>query len=288
MSKFRGEGPAAPPDLPDPEAVRMVVLPYTDPATALESASALANLRYVQTLTAGYDGLIERLPAGVSLCNAAGVHDASTAELAVGLTLAAQRGIGVAARDQPRGHWRHLRLPSLADRRVLLVGTGGVGRAIAARLAPFEIDLVRVASLARDDDDGHVHGVAELPVLLPHAEVVILACPLTPDTHGLFGSRLLALMPDDSLLVNVSRGPVVDTEALYAQLSTGRLRAAVDVIDPEPFPAGHPLRQCENLLLTPHVGGDSTAFRPRALAMLDAQLSRLASGRKAAHVVHVG
>jgi phosphoglycerate dehydrogenase-like enzyme len=276
------------PELADPEAVAMVVLPYTDPAPALESAAALSNLRYVQTLTAGYDGLIERLPAGVSLCNAAGVHDASTAELAVGLTLAAQRGIGIAARDQTRGRWRHRRWPSLADRRVLLVGSGGVGRAIATRLAPFEIDLVRVASRARHDADGPVHGVDQLPGLLPDAEVVILACPLTADTHRLFGARLLALMPDDALLVNVSRGPVVDTEALHAELRTGRLRAAVDVIDPEPFPPDHPLRQCENLLITPHVGGDSTAFRPRALAMLSEQLTRLASGRTAAHIVHHG
>ena len=271
----------------DADRVAMVVWPYLGRLPAhSQPLAALPALRLVQLLTAGYEGVGALLPPGVQLANAAGVHDASTAELAVGLMLASLRGIDDAVRDAEQARWRHRQRPSLADRRVLVIGVGGVGGAIADRLAPFEVQLTRVASSARHDERGHVHGVAELPELLPNQDVVVLATPLNDSTARLVDARFLAAMPDDALLVNVGRGPVVDTGALVAELRTHRLHAALDVVDPEPLPVEHPLWSVPGLILTPHVGGHTTAMRPRALALVREQISRLASGRPPAHVVH--
>ena len=269
---------SAPAGTVDVDRVRVVVLPYMSTPRALDALADLPSLALVQTLTTGYDGLPERVPENVSLASAAGIHDASTAELAVGLVISVLRGIDDAVRDAEQGRWRHRTRLSLADRRVLLVGVGGVGSAVADRLAPFEVSLTRVASTARSDARGPVHGADELPALLPRAEVVILATPLSPSTRGLVDAAFLAAMPDGALLVNVGRGPVVDTDALLAELRRGRLRAALDVVDPEPLPEGHPLWGAPGLLLVPHLGGDTSAMRPRALALLTDQLSRLRTG----------
>ena len=265
--------------------VRAVVLPYMSVHGALDRLAELPGLALVQTLTTGYDGLPEQVPAHVSLATAAGIHDASTAELAVGLVLASLRGIDDAVRDAEQGRWRHRTRLSLADRRVLVVGVGGVGTAVVDRLAPFEVEITRVASSARTDERGQVHGTDELGSLLPQAEVVILVTPLTPATRGFVDAAFLAAMPDGALLVNVGRGPVVDTAALLAELRRGRLRAALDVVDPEPLPEGHPLWGAPGLLLVPHVGGDTSAMRPRALALLRDQLARLRSGAPLLNVV---
>jgi phosphoglycerate dehydrogenase-like enzyme len=245
-------------------------------------------VRVWQTLSAGYESVLPYLPEGVTLCNARGVHDASTAELAVGLALAALRGLGEFARAQTEGRWLPGTRRSLADRSVLLLGAGSVGEAVARRLDPFEVALTRVATTPRDDERGHVHGVDELPALLPRHDVVIVVVPLTDSTRGLVDAGFLAAMPDGALLVNAARGPVVDTGALVAELSAGRLGAALDVTDPEPLPPGHPLWTTPNTLISPHVGGDTTAFPSRARALLRDQLSRFAAGRPLRNVVAGG
>jgi phosphoglycerate dehydrogenase-like enzyme len=262
-----------------------VVLPYLDARRALPRLGSLRGLEVVQSLTAGYDHVLPHLPAGVTLCTAAGVHDASTAELAVGLAIAGLRGIGEFARAQVDGAWRAGTRPALADRRVLLIGAGSVGAAIADRLAPFEVTVTRVASRARDDARGHLHGTGELALLLPEHDVVVLAVPLTDATRGLVDAAFLAAMPDGALLVNVARGPVVVTDALLVEVSTGRLLAALDVTDPEPLPPEHPLWRAPGLLISPHVGGDTTAFPPRARRLLRSQLERWVAGQPLANVV---
>ncbi|SDQ74567.1 2-hydroxyacid dehydrogenase [Quadrisphaera sp. DSM 44207] len=269
----------------DAGRVRAVVLPYSRPAGALGSLADLPALSLVQSLSAGVDDLAERLPGGVALANAAGVHDASTAELAVGLALASLRGIDDAVRDAEQASWRPGWHRSLADRRVLVLGAGRIGTAVADRLAPFEVDLVRVASRARTDERGVVHGVEELPQLLPGAEVVVVVLPLTPSTRGLVDAAFLAAMPDGALLVNVGRGPLVDTAALLAELRRHRLRAALDVVDPEPLPGDHPLWGAPGLVLTPHLGGTTSAMRPRAVALLRRQLQRLGAGEEPVNLV---
>lgn len=261
--------------------VAFYVPEYMGPPAAFEVMGAMPGLDVVQTLTAGVDDVLGHLPEGVTLCNAAGVHDASTAELAVGLAIATLRGLPGFVRAQDEGAWLHARHDALADRRVVLLGAGSVGSAIAARLAPFEVDLRVVARTARDG----VHGVDELAALLPAAEVVILAVPYGPATHHLVDASFLAALPDDALVVNVARGSVVDSAALVAELVSGRLRAALDVTDPEPLPAGHPLWRAPNVLITPHVGGDTSAFLPRAWRLLQEQLDRFAAGGRLANVI---
>lgn len=274
-----------PPIDPHGRPTGFVVLPYLDVAPALRRLGSIEGLEVVQTLTAGYDSVLPHLPPGVTLCTAAGVHDTSTAELAVGLAIAGLRGIGEFARAQSAGSWRSGTRPALADRRVLLVGAGGVGTAIADRLAPFEVQLTRVAGRAREDARGAVHGIDEIAGLLPGHDVVILAVPLTGATRGLVDATFLAAMPDGALVVNVARGAVVDTAALTAEAATGRLAAALDVTDPEPLPPDHPLWRLPNVLISPHVGGDTTAFPPRARRFLRAQFERWAAGEPLASVV---
>lgn len=264
------------------DEVEFYVLPYTFAREPLRVLRDLPRLRVAQTLTAGYDHVLPYLPAGVTLCNAGDVHNASTAELAVTLMLAALRGVPDFVRAQDRREWRHARYDSLADRTVLIVGYGGIGAAIERRLAGFEVTVIRVASRAREG----VHGVDELPALLPNADVVVLCPPLTDRTRGLVDAAFLARMRDHALLVNVGRGPVIDTDALLAELRSGRLRAALDVTDPEPPPPDHPLWNTPGLLLSPHVGGNSSAFEPRAKRLIVDQLTRYASGQPLQHVVH--
>ncbi|HUV48195.1 MAG TPA: 2-hydroxyacid dehydrogenase [Actinomycetes bacterium] len=264
--------------------VAFYVPEYMGPAGTLDVMTTMSSLRVVQTLTAGVDDVAAVIPDGVTLCNAAGVHDASTAELAVGLTIANLRGFPGFLRAQDEGTWLHGRHDALADRRVVVLGAGSVGSAIAARLAPFEIDLQVVARTAR----AGVHGLDELPSLLLSADVVILAVPYGPDTHHLVDAEFLAALPDAALVVNVARGAVVDTDALLAELQAGRLRAALDVTDPEPLPRGHPLWRAPNVLITPHVGGDTSAFLPRAWRLLQEQLDRFAAGQPLANAVSKG
>lgn len=277
----------------DPAECVFYGVPYMTPApVVLRPLPLMPRLRVVQTLTAGYDHLLpalRRLPAGTVLCNAGGLHDTSTSELALALTLAALRGIPEAVRNAADGRWAPATHRSLADRTVLILGYGGIGAAVEERLRPFAPHrIVRVASTARPGPHGPVHAAADLPALLPDAEVVICCLPLTEATRQLVDARFLARLPDGALLVNVGRGAVVDTSALLAETSSGRLRAALDVTDPEPLPADHPLWRVPGVLITPHTGGDSSAFRPRAVRMLLDQLTRFAAGRPLRHVVGTG
>ncbi|MGH1525479.1 NAD(P)-dependent oxidoreductase [Leifsonia sp. L25] len=156
---------------------------------------------------------------------------------------------------------------------------------MAARLAPFEVRLTRFARTGRRDELGDVHPISELAKLLHGAEIVILALPLTAETTGLVDDAFLESLPDDALLVNVARGAVVDTEALIRATASGRLRAALDVTEPEPLPAGHPLLALPNVIVAPHVGGNSTAMAPRMARLVLEQIERLGAGAEPLHVV---
>ncbi|GAA0473495.1 2-hydroxyacid dehydrogenase [Streptomyces sp. NPDC046215] len=265
----------------DPARCAFYVTPYvTSGDVGLRPLAAMTGLRVVQTLTAGVDSILPAvplLPPGTRLCNARGLHDTSTAELALALVLAALRDLPGFVRAQDAGEWRQGFRPALADKSVLILGYGSIGRAIEDRLVPFEVArVVRVARSARESERGPVQPIDALPELLPGADVVILATPLTEATRGLVDAAFLARMQDGALLVNVARGAVVDTGALLAELESGRLRAALDVTDPEPLPSGHPLWTAPHVLITPHVGGPSSAFLPRAKRLVCDQLARFA------------
>ncbi|MFD3421746.1 2-hydroxyacid dehydrogenase [Streptomyces decoyicus] len=279
------------PDYPaDPARCAFYAVPYMKGTeVSLRPLSLMSRVRVVQTLTAGVEHMLpglERMPAGAQLCNARGLHDTSTAELALTLILAALRDIPGFVRGQDAGEWRHGFQPALADKSVLIVGYGSIGSAIEDRLTPFECARVaRVARTARDTVRGPVHPLSDLSALLPDADVVVLATPLTDTTRGLVGPDFLARMKDGALLVNIARGAVVDTKALLAELESGRLRAALDVTDPEPLPPGHPLWHAPGVLITPHVGGPSSAFLPRAKRLLRDQLTLFAAGEPLRNVV---
>ncbi|MFE6964697.1 2-hydroxyacid dehydrogenase [Agromyces sp. NPDC057679] len=272
-------------DSPPPAAhLDIVVPPYMGAAERL-GALAGVTTRLVQSQSIGYDDIPAALPPGHAFANAASVHETSTAELTLALVLASQRGIPDFVRAAGEGRWAPARHESLADRRVLIVGYGGVGRAIEARLEPFEVAITRVAGHARDDERGRIHGVDELPALLPEAEIVIVGVPLSDATTGLVDAGFLAALPDGALVVNIARGRVADTDAVLAEARSGRLRFALDVTDPEPLPDGHPLFALPNVLVSPHVGGASTAMIPRMARLLREQIDRMLRGDEPANVV---
>jgi phosphoglycerate dehydrogenase-like enzyme len=243
--------------------------------------AALPRLRLVQLQSAGAERFVGRLPEGVVLCNARGAHTAPTAEWAVAATLAAQRGLPHFALEQAAGRWSPRIDRTLVGARVLVVGAGDIGRAIGRMMAGFDVELTYVARTARDG----VRSTAELPALLPEADVVVVIVPVTPETVGMVDARFLAAMRDGALLVNAARGVVVDTDALLAELTSGRLRAALDVTEPEPLPEGHPLWTAPGLLLTPHVGGAVPGLQERSAAVVADQVQRVLDGRPLANVV---
>lgn len=273
---------------PRRDEISFVVPPYMV-SSPWQRLGLLPGLRVVQLLSAGYETVLPALPAGVKLANAAGVHDASTAELAVTLALSSLRGIPDFVAAQGRSQWLPAQIrTSLADRKVLILGYGGIGVAIARRLRGFEVKLTAVASRARGGDElvASVHGVDELSALLPEHEVVIVIVPLSESTKGMVDRDFLASMRDGALLINVSRGKVVDTDALVEAAGTGRITAALDVTDPEPLPADHPLWHTPGVLISPHVGGVTSAFEPRAVELLREQIAAFVGERRLRNVVN--
>jgi phosphoglycerate dehydrogenase-like enzyme len=279
------DGRGAPPPQSVLDEVEFFVIPYGFAAESVPLFGRMPRLRVLQSQSAGVEDLRAVVPPGVVLCNARGVHDTSTAELAVTLTLSALRGIPGFVRAQGEEFWKSGLFPSLADRTVLILGYGSIGEAVEDRLVGFECDVLRVARSARVAPRGPVHAMAEVPELLPRCDVVVLTLPLTEATRHLVNADFLAAMRDGALLVNVARGAVVDTAALLAELRRGRLSAALDVTDPEPLPSGHPLWHAPRTLISPHAGGSTSAFLPRAHRLIRAQVQRYLAGEELQNVV---
>jgi phosphoglycerate dehydrogenase-like enzyme len=245
-----------------------------DPAVYRAVVEAMPELQVIQAQSAGVDVLLQVVRDGVELCDARGVHGSSTAEWALTALLSVFREFPRFEQARQQRRWDYSVTDELAGKRVLIVGAGDVGQQLARRITACDAHPVFVARTARDG----VHSIDELPDLLPHADAVVLIVPKTPETVGMVDAEFLAAMADGALLVNAARGPVVDTGALLAELSSGRLRAAVDVTDPEPLPSDHPLWTAPNLLLTPHVAGSVLGFGDRFAALLVQQLSRYLHG----------
>jgi len=254
-----------------------------DPLRALEAAPHVGGLRYIQTFSAGVDRIVERIPPGVTLCDAAGVHDVAVAEWVVMAILASRRRLPEHVAGQRSGAWREDRLTGddLEGATVVLLGYGAIGRAVEARLAPFGARFVRIARHAR----AGVHAIADLPVILPSAEIVVILVPLTPETSGVFDAAAIAAMRPGALLVNASRGKIVDSVAMTGAVLDGRIRVALDVTDPEPLPAGHPLWSAPGALITPHVASDVHRQDERAWRLVLDQVARLARGEAPINIV---
>lgn len=268
--------------LPDEAGqARVLVAPFLATSEAVAMTEQIPHLELVQLLTAGAEAWIGRLPDGVALSDGRGAHGGATAEWVVSVLLAVYRHLDRFVRAQDRGEWDYHQTEELAGKKILIVGAGDVGQKTRARLEPFEVETAMVGRTARDG----VHGWDELPALLPRYDATVLIVPLTDETRGMVDADFLAAMPDGALLVNGARGPVVDTDALLAELTSGRIRAAVDVTDPEPLPPGHPLWSAPGLLLTPHVGGTVPMAMRRAYGVAAEQLAAFVRGEEPPNLV---
>src|SRR5579875_2644666 len=268
-----------------PDALRDVTfycLPYMGDAASVALIGELPRLAVVQSLSSGVDDVLGHLPPAVTLCNGQGLrHEEGTADLAVTLILASLRQLPSFLRHQDRREWKHARTDTLEGKRVLIVGYGPMGMAIEQRLIPFGPLVTKVSRTARE----HVHPLEALPELAVTADVMVTCIALSPATRGLISESVLSAMPDGALLVNVARGAIVDSDALRRELLSGRLRAALDVLDIEPLPAERPEWQLPNVIITPHIGGDTFLFAARAPAFTAEQAARHLSGRPLRNVV---
>ena len=274
--------PAGPGPAPDLGAVELIVPygPAREPLLELLAGGG-GRLRVIQTTTAGVDWLIGRVPESITVCNARGVYDVPLAEWVVGAILAMQRGLVTARDAQARQAWEPIEPSELAGRRVLILGLGSIGSAIAERLHPFGVDVVGVGRTARDGWSGWTSSMASSA----SADILVNMLPLTTATTRLLDRRRLGLLPDGALIVNAGRGRTTDTDALLAELGSGRLRAVLDVTDPEPLPADHPLWALPNVLITPHMAGDLPELTRRAFALAGDQIRRFAAGQPLLNVV---
>jgi len=292
------------PDPPDHDIEIDVWIPDPYSNRAALAWPHLRGVRLVLSMMAGTEWIPPLVGPQVTICNARGAHNICTAEWTLTAILAMLKYFPLYHDIQREGLWKRrfeapahyaeitgdkrpwyppVLLEELTGKTVLLVGYGSIGREIERILAPFHVDVLRVARSARTET--RVHAVSELDNLLPRAEVIILILPSTDETRGLIGSRQLVLMQQGALLVNAARGPIVETDALVEALNSGRIRAALDVTDPEPLPQGHPLWSCPNLLITPHIGGSSPQFSPRALRTAANELRRYMRGEPLHNVV---
>jgi len=254
------------------DEIEFYVPSYMGGLKTIEIIPRMKNLKVVHYNQAGYEDILPHIPQGVTLCNGTGVHDVSTSELAIGLTIASRRGFAEFMDNQKQGVWKRTRKPALADSHVGIVGYGHIGKRIASLLEMFE---TKVTAFTRSGSDGSIK-IAEFDDYLPKLDVIILILPLTAESKNFMNANRIKKMKDGATLINVARGAIVDTDALVAELNTGRITAGLDVTDPEPLPAGHPLWSAPNLIISPHVGGDSGAFVPRARKMVQEQLARIA------------
>jgi phosphoglycerate dehydrogenase-like enzyme len=274
--------PAEPLPLP-PEAgdAEVMVVPPAYAGRLLAAMREMPALRLVQTLSAGTDRWEGQLPEGVALSNARGAHGGSTAEWAAAVLLSIYRDLPRYASDQAAGRWRPRASETLDGKRVLILGAGDLGTSLRARLEPFGTHVTLVARRARPG----VRGAGELPALLGGHDAVVVMVPYNDSTRHMVDAAFLSRMPDGAVLVNAARGPIVDTDALLAELRSGRLRAALDVTDPEPLPPGHPLWHAPGVLFTPHIGGNTTGAAERAWQVAAGQIAQYAAGKRPDNLV---
>ncbi|MCC3765708.1 2-hydroxyacid dehydrogenase [Glycomyces sp. TRM65418] len=267
----------------DPKDVVFLVPPST-PRTPAELLEDMPNLEAVQLLSAGVETWVPFMPAGVALCDNRGAHTEATAEWVAAASLASVRRLDHFARLQAEREWAPVRTGTLFGKTALIVGAGSIGEAVARRFAALGMAVGKIARTARPG----VGTLADLPELLPQADVVVVIVPLTAETEGLIDAAFLARMKDGALLVNAARGKVVDTAAITAEVASGRLRCALDVTEPEPLPAEHELWGLEGALITPHVGGGVDGFMERCYPQVGDQIRRLAAGEPLANAVENG
>ena len=284
-SKFKRLSPSTTPiENADLSEITFYVPTYMGGQPALELTKKMPNLKILQMPNAGYDDAMEYVRDGMTLCNGKSIHDDSTAELAVGLIIASLRGFPDFVRNQDKSDWVHVKNKSINDRKIGIIGFGSIGTTIAKMLSGFAVEIIPFTQSGRDN----TIAITDLDKHLPTLDVVILILPLTKESKYLFDAKRLSLMKNGALLVNVARGPIVETDALVKELNSGRITAALDVTDPEPLPKDHPLWKAKGVLISPHIGGDTTAFESRARRLIESQLNLLAEGKPLNNVIVSG
>jgi phosphoglycerate dehydrogenase-like enzyme len=260
------------------------LVPGSDNPSVLELLDRMRGLRVIQALSAGVDWVLPAVPPEVTLCDASGTRDVAVAEWVLAAILASTKRLSE-SRDSQRAHdWEWREPGELAGKKALILGYGSIGAAVEACLAPFEVETIRVARHARPG----VHSVQELGLLLGFADIVVVLLPLTQATEGLLGRELLGRLRPGALLVNAARGPIVDSGALVELLQAQRIRAALDVTDPEPLPADHPLWDAPGVLITPHFAGDTKGAERHAFALVGEQVRRYVRGESLVNIVEDG
>ena len=266
------------------DQVEFLVGGYGGATMSPEALARMPRLSVIQLLSAGVESWLPVVPPGVVLCNGRGIHGGPTAELAIAGLLAVLRQLPRFVEQQRDRVWRATEVHSLDGMRVLVLGAGDIGQRVASvvRLLDAEATLV-----ARHQRPG-VEPIAALPELLAQHDVVVVALPLTAETEGLVDAAFLAAMRDGAVLINIARGKIVRTPALVAELQAQRLRAFLDVTEPEPLPVDHPLWTAPGVLITPHVGGGTPGWANRAYRLVREQLSRFVAGEPLRNVVSDG
>jgi phosphoglycerate dehydrogenase-like enzyme len=265
----------------DLSEVEFYVPPYMRWSEALAMLERLPRLRVVQVLTAGIDWIAPKVPEGVTLCRGVGIHETAVTELVMASVLAMTKGIPAFVRHQANAEWEHTRTAGLYGSRAVVLGHGAIGQATGALLEAFGVEVVGVSRTGQPPS----RSLTDLPALLPTCDLFVILLPLTAETRGLVDGEMLSHLPDGALVVNASRGQVVQAAALQRELVSGRLRAALDVTDPEPLPGESPLWQLPNVLITPHVGGDSDLFPRFASRLVAEQITRYIDGVPLEHQV---
>lgn len=258
------------------QQVDVLIPPYRSSHRPIPLLEQLPDLRLVQLLSAGVDEWAGDVPARVLLASARGAHAGPVSEWALSAILTLYRQWPALVRYQDAGTWAHrlVDADTLHGKRVVIVGAGAIGTAVAALLEPFGAVITLVASRERPG----VHAASELSGLLGDHQVVVITAPLTDQTEGLVDARFLAAMPDGALLVNAGRGRIVNTNALVNELKAGRLRAALDVTDPEPLPSDHPLWTCPGVIISPHMARTVPGTPALCYEVAAQQVAALAAG----------
>jgi phosphoglycerate dehydrogenase-like enzyme len=268
----------------DLSAITFFVPEYMSSKSLLEYSKKMPSLQYLQVPNAGFDDAISYLRPGVVLCNARGVHNASTAELGIGLAITARRGFADFAKAQQQGVWLHTQYASLNDSNIAIIGAGSISQTLQKYLAPYDVNVTVYSRSGANNS----RLMTELDNDLSTYDIVFLIMPLNDDSRNMFDARRLSHMKDGALIVNIARGAVINTDALIVELNSGRLYAGLDVTDPEPLPVGHPLWSAKNCIISPHIGGDSTAFISRGKRLIEEQLIRLSQSEEPINIVARG
>lgn len=250
---------------------------------------AAPHVRWVHSLSDGVERLLTKsmMERPIILTNSHGIHDRAVSEHTMAMLLSWYRRIPDAVRNQSAHRWNRPKGQTLFGKTILIVGFGGIGRAIAQRAKVFETRVLAVKKhISTELFADHVYNQEEILSVLPEADIVIAALPATPETEKFFGEKEFKAMKKSALFINIARASIVDENALLCALKEGKIAGAcLDVFSAEPLPADHPFWDMENVIMTPHIASMVPDFWDRLLALLRTNYEAFAAGGKLLNTV---